>query len=208
MRTTVRLMVAVSWMLALSAGVVRAEDATQPAQPPMDPAKQAAMEAMQKLGSPGEAHKIFEPLVGKWSYTGQMWMSADGQPDTMTGTATNSLAFGGRFLKQEFTGTMAGNPQPFEGLGYTGYDNIRKEYQSIWLDNMSTGVMMSTGQNDPAAGLTLQGDFSCPMTGEAHRTMKSIWKITDPDHNTYESWMNGKDGKPFKAMEIKYTRAQ
>ncbi len=55
-------------------------------------------------------------------------------PPAMAGTTTNSLIFGGRFLKQEVRGTVEGHP-PFEGIGITGYDNIRKEYQSVWFDN-------------------------------------------------------------------------
>ena len=107
-------------------------------------AEQAMKEKMMKLTSPTEAHKVFEPLAGKWNYIAKMWMTPEAKADEMTGTAESTVIYGGRFLKQEFKGTWMG--QPFEGLGYTGYDVIKGEYVSIWLDNMATGIMVATGQ--------------------------------------------------------------
>ena len=205
MRTAVQSVIVVLWVLVLGGATAHAEQ-MKPVQPAMDPAKQAAMEAMQKLGSPSDAHKALEPLVGTWTYTAQWWMAPATQPQSMTGTTTNTLVFGGRFLKQEIHGQATDQP-PFEGLGFIGYDNIRKEYQSVWLDNMATGMMVGAGQFDAATkSLTGQGDFSCPLTGEAHRPFRAIWKVDDQDHNTYENYMRTPDGREFKVMEIHYTR--
>ena len=44
----------------------QADDA-KPVQPTADAAKQAAMEALKRLGSPSEV----EPLAGSWTYTAQ-----------------------------------------------------------------------------------------------------------------------------------------
>ncbi len=192
-------------MLALSGDVAQAEQA-KPAPLAMDPAKEAAMKAMQQLGSPSEGHKALEPFTGTWTYIAQWWMSPDAPPESMAGTATNSVIFGGRFLKQEIRGEAQGQP-PFEGLGFTGYDNIRKAYQSVWFDNMATGMMVGTGVFDAATKtLTDQGDFSCPLTGEAHRPFRTAWTVVDQDHTTYENYMRTPEGREFKAMEIHYTR--
>ena len=207
MRSADRVVGVVLWMLTLGVSVAQAEE-TKPTQPAMDPAKQAAMEAMQRLGSPSEGHKALEPLTGTWTYTAQWWMSPEASPESMTGTATNSLIFGGRFMKQEIRGQAEGQP-PFEGIGFTGYDNIRKEYQSVWFDNMATGMMMGAGQFDAATKtLTDQGDFSCPLTGEAHRWFRTAWTVVDQHHTTYENYMRTPEGREFKAMEIHYTRTQ
>ncbi len=207
MRAMIRFMIVVSWVLVLHGRFAHAESAKS-AQPAMSPEKQAAMEVMQQLGSPSEGHKALEPFVGTWSYTAQWWMSPEAPPESMTGTATNSLIFGGRFLKQEFRGEVQSQP-PFEGIGYIGYDNIRKAYQSVWLDNMATGMMVGAGAFDAATQtLTDQGDFSCPLTGEAHRPFRAVWKVVDQNHMTYESYMRTPEGREFKSMEIHYTRAQ
>ena len=206
MRTVIHSIVVVSGMLALSVGVASAEEKTA-AQPAANSEQQAAMAALQKLGSPGEAHKALQPFVGTWTYTAAWWTSPDAEPQAMTGLAVNSLIFGGRFLKQEIRGDAEGMP-PFEGLGFTGYDTIRKEYASIWFDSMATGLMTGAGQFDAATQtLTTQSDVSCPITGEAHRKSREAWKLVDPTHTIYESYAHTPEGKEFKSLEIHYTRA-
>ena len=184
-----------------------AEDA---AQAPAADAKAAAdkemQEKMMKMMAPGEAHKALEPLVGKWNYTAKFWMMPEAKADESTGTSESSMIYGGRFLKQEVKGMW--NGQPFEGMGYTGYDNIRGEYISIWIDGMATGIMKASGQYDAASKtFNLSGSNSCPLTGEKDRQGRSETKIADNDHNTYSSYAAGPDGKEFKMMEIEYTRA-
>ena len=95
MRPAGRSVVVVSWVLAVSGGLAHAEQGTI-AQPAMDPAQQAAMEAMQRLSSPSENHKALEPLAGTWTYTAQWWISPEGSPQSMTGTALNTVIFGAR----------------------------------------------------------------------------------------------------------------
>jgi Protein of unknown function (DUF1579) len=100
-------------------------------------------------------------------------------------------------------GTSMG--QPFEGMGIMGYDNEKKQYQSVWIDNMGTGIMTGSGNYDPnTKTLTDQGKFSCPAEGE--KSYRAVLKMKDNDNFTYEWYMAGPDGKEFRAMEIVYTR--
>ena len=213
MRTAAWIVVAGVAIAAVGVARAQQEKLASPAmdqakQGAMDPAMQAAMEKMKVLGAPSEGHKALEPLIGSWSYTAQFWMQPDSQPETMTGSVVNTLIFGGRFLKQEFSGTaMAEGQPPFEGLGILGFDNIRKEYQTVWFDNMSTSMMRGAGQFDASTStLSDSGDFSCPVTGESHRWYRSAWTVTDANHTTYESYSRTPEGREFKSMEIHYTR--
>ncbi len=202
MRHRTRIMVAV-WAMTL--GVAQAEEAAAP--PSADAATSTAMEAMQRLGSPSEGHPAFEPLIGAWPYEARGWMAPDAPPQAMAGTATNTAIFGGRFLKQEVIGHTEGQPV-FKGLGFTGYDNLRQEYQSVWFDNMMTGMMVGAGRFDAATRtLTDQGEFSCPVTGEPHRWFRTAWTVVDANHTTYETYARVPDGREFKSLEIRYTRA-
>ena len=99
--------------------------------------------------------------------------------------------------------------KPFEGIGIIGYDNVAKEYNSIWLDNVSTGIMKASAKYDDATNVfTEEGSFSCPLTGKKDNSYKSITKIIDADHYSYEMWHDDvKTGKNYKAMEISYERA-
>lgn len=183
--------------------------AAQAAEPKkMTPEQQAMMEKMTKLGSPSEGHKALSPFIGKWTSVVRYWMAPGGPAEESKGTNVNEWALGGRFVEQHYTGTMS-NGQPFEGLGITGYDNIRGEYQSIWLDSMMTGIMYGTGSFDAAMkAVKVSGEFSCPMTGEKNRWFRFEWKVIDNDHHTYYSYAKTPDGKEFRNMEITFTRAK
>ena len=168
-------------------------------------AQDPKMAEMMKMGAPGENHKILSSFVGRWQHTGKFSMSADEKPQVSNGTSVNQWILGGRFLQQEAKGDMMG--QPFDGLGYNGYDNMKGEYTSVWLDNMSTSIMTGSSQYDPATQtFTETGTFACPMTGEKNKPYRAILKILDKDHYSYEMFMKDKDGKEFKGMELQYTR--
>ncbi len=162
---------------------------------------------MMKYGSPNDRHKVLEPTVGKWTCVIKGWMKPGDKPEEATGTADISWILGGRFLKQEFKGSWAG--QPFEGMGLTGYDILREEYQSIWVDNMATGMMQAAGFYNPKTRtITTTGQFSCPMTGEKARWVRSDLKIKSNDSHVYTSYFKVPDGREFKSMEITYTRSK
>ncbi len=123
---------------------------------------------------------------------------------TSAGTATQQWILGGRYLEQRFKGDFAG--MPFEGIGYTGYDNVKKQYWGTWIDSMSTGVMTSAGSG-PSDGKTWEftATMSDPTTGK-DSVGKEKLTIVDADHHTMEMWSPGPDGKMFKTMEISYSR--
>ena len=133
-------------------------------------------------------------------------MAPGAPPEQSTGTSENTWALGGRYVQQTFHGSMMG--QPFEGIGYIGYDNIKKQYVSTWMDNMSTAVMSSTGSLDASGkGMTFKGTMDDPMSGKPMK-MEEKMSIADNDHHMLEMWSPGPDGKMFKSMEITYTRKQ
>lgn len=168
--------------------------------PPFDP---AMMEAMTKAGTPGDAHKKLDAFAGSWTAKIRSWMAPGADPMTMDGTAETRWVMGGRYLEERFKGSFMG--APFDGLGYTGYDNVRKQYWSMWMDSMSTGIFVSTGAMSDAKSFTFTGMMPDPMTGKDMRTDTKII-LTDADHHTTEMWAPAHDGKPYKMMEIVYTR--
>ncbi len=171
--------------------------------PQMD--EKAAMEMMMKLASPGEMHKKLDPLVGTFDTKVTMWMAPGAPAQTSSGTSKNAWVLGGRYLSQTFDGKFM--DMPFSGQGYTGYDNIRKQYFGIWMDNMGTGVMVSEGSMDSANSWSFSSKMPDPMSG-AMMDVKEKVVIKDNDHHSMEMWIPAPDGKPFKTMEIEYSRAK
>jgi hypothetical protein len=185
---------------ALSAVAQEHEHGGKP--PEMDP---AMMQAMMAAGTPGEAHKKLDALAGTWDTKIAMWMAPGTEPMVSTGTAENRWIMGGRYLEQRYKGDFGGTT--FEGIGFTGYDNIRKRYWSSWIDNMSTSLMTSTGAMKDAKTFTFTGVTPDPMTAK-DVTIDETITVTDADHHLLEMWSPGPDGKVYKSMEISFSRAK
>lgn len=160
------------------------------------------MEAMIKAGTPGDPHKALDGFVGTWNTKVSMWEAPGQEPMVSEGVSENRWIMGNRYLEQRFTSTFMG--VPFEGLGYTGYDNVKKRYWGTWMDNMSTAVMSSTGSLKGKV-FSFVGTMPDPMTGKDMKVDEKI-TIVDADNHVMEMWGAGPDGKKMKMMEIVYTR--
>ena len=167
----------------------------------MDP--QAMMELYKNLATPGEPHKQFASLAGSWTTTTKSWMEPGKPPMESTGSAEMKMLLDGRFLYQEFTGEMMG--QPFSGVGIDAYDNLRKRYVTVWLDTMSTGVFTMEGTaSADGKTITLKGQHG--ETGGGQMTHRAIWKLVDANTQTFEMYGAHGHGKEMKMLEIAYTR--
>jgi len=165
---------------------------------------QAEMEAMMKAATPGDAHKKLNAMAGSFNAEVKMWMQPGAPPVGGGGVAENTWALDGRWLEQHFTGTFMG--MPFTGVGFTGYDNIKKKYVGTWMDTMTTSMMISSGTaNADGKSYTFTSSMDDPMTGKSTPVKETI-TVVDDDHHTLEMWGAGPDGKMFKTMEIAYTR--
>lgn len=161
------------------------------------------MKAMMAAATPGENQKMLAKSAGSWTASVTMWMQPGQPPTTSTAEATNEMVLGGRYLKSVNKGNMMG--QPFEGIGYTGYDNVKKQFVNSWVDNFGTGIMTMTGKWDDASkSITYTGSMGDPMTGK-DTPFREVWTFVDDNHQVLEMYYP-MAGKEFKSMEIKFTR--
>ncbi|BCA56979.1 conserved exported protein of unknown function [Nitrospira sp. KM1] len=168
---------------------------------PADP--QAMMEAYQKLATPGEPHKLFATLAGSWTTKTKSWMEPGKPPVESTGSAEMKMLLGGRFLQQEFSGEMMG--QPFNGYGIDGYDNLRKKYVTAWIDTMGTGLFIMEGTASPdGKTITMKGQHA--ELGGGQMTHRAVWKIIDENTQTFDMYGSHHGQKEMKMMEITYQR--
>lgn len=176
------------------------------ADPPKNDAamQKEMMEAMMRAGTPGDAHKLLNGMAGTFNAKVSMWMMPGQPPAVSEGTSTTQWILDGRYLETRFDGTFMG--QPFRGIGYTGYDNVKKQYWSTWMDNTTTGIMVMTGTtSDGGKSWTWNGSMPDPMTGKETALVEKV-SVADTDHATWEMWGPGMDGKNYKMMQIDYTR--
>jgi hypothetical protein len=162
--------------------------------------QEAMMKAYLELAKPGEAHAKLAEMAGDWNYVMLSYEDPE-HPMEITGTATMNMVMDGRYLRQETEGMMMGSP--FTGVGVTGYNNITKEYESIWYDNMGTGIMKSVGHAEGDV-VVMHSEYVDPMT---HKSMdvKTVSKMVNKDEQTF-TWYNVDGETEVKAFEITYTR--
>lgn len=187
-----------TWLcaLAVSVGVAQADDKMMP--------DDAMMKAVMQRTMPGPQHAALAKMAGTWDAMVKSWMSPDAPPMESKGVCEEVMVMGGRYLQQNFHGEMMG--QSFEGVGYTGYDNVTQKYIGYWMDNMSTGFMTTTGT--PTAdgkGFVFTGVMSDPMTNSVLPSEQHV-SFPDDNHMHFEIWAPGPGGKNMKWLEIDYTR--
>ena len=170
----------------------------------VDPTMEKMMKDAGAACTPGSAHQALEPLVGEWNVEVKTWMTPDAPPVASKGTAKSTWTLKGRFIQQEFSGDFMG--QPFHGISFTGHDNVRGKYRSVWIDDMSTTMVVSEGDADGGGKvITLGGSYACAMTGEKDKTTTQIYRILSPDKHVFEMHDPAR-GEHSKVMEITYIR--
>ena len=138
------------------AGLALADNKTAPA---VDPQMAEMMKKAEEAAAPSAAHKKLEPFVGEWNAEVKMWMSPDAPPEVSKGTAKSTWILNGRYVQEDFSGEMMG--KPFKGMSLTGYDNVRQKYRGVWVDDMSTTIVTSEGDIDPAGKVfTFGGNYA------------------------------------------------
>ena len=168
------------------------------------PDTEEMMKKFEAAGKPGPAHKALNALVGEWNVEGRCWMNPEGPPTINKGTASARWILDGRFVQEDFKGEFMG--KTFDGIGITGYDNMKKKYTGAWIDGMSTGMFISEGTADAENKVfTFHGKMDDPMTGQMNKPYKFVVRILDPNKHTFE--MHDLTlGEKSKTMEMTYTR--
>jgi hypothetical protein len=188
--------------LVLALAAVPAPAADQGAgQQEMDMA--ALMEAYARYGTPGEHHRQLAERAGTFQVKVTVWPAPGAPPDVSEGTSERTLMMDGRYLMERFSGTTPMGP--FQGIGVTGFDNIKQRFVAIWIDSMSTGIFTSESTRIGNNAVEYRGESPDPMTS-SFITTRSVDTKVDANTFRYESYTPLPGGGEFKNMEIVYTR--
>lgn len=164
-------------------------------------------EKMASNAQPREPHEFLAKMAGTYSCTLRMWAGPDAQnqpPMESRGQAWIEPVLGGRFMQMKFAAAMMG--QPFEGLGYLGFDNSRRIFTSSWMDTMSTSTLYMTGSiNREGDQINLFGAADEPALGEYGKIIKYTYNFVDDDTFIFRAW-EVQYGDPWKVIEIEYRR--
>lgn len=150
---------------------------------------------------PGEHHEHLAKVVGTWDAVTSFVVDPSQPPLDGTGTMECEMVLGGRYVQGHFhMDDMMG--MPFDGISFAGYDNLRQEFVSTWMDSMGTGIMYMTGQME-GQKMELQGSVAAPG-GEKHMKIVTEWQ--DDDHFTDTFMDKQPDGSWVQSGQISYTR--
>ncbi|MGC4057660.1 MAG: DUF1579 domain-containing protein [Chitinophagaceae bacterium] len=190
---------------AETAAAASAKDTSVTEAPHVKPDSATAMKNWEAYATPGDMQKLMSSWDGEWTGECSMWMSPDTPPVKSQTTAVYKTILGGRYSESIHTGNMMG--MAFEGKGLTAYDNARKVFQSTWIDNMGTGIMILEGKwDEPSHSLTLSGKMVMGDMGDGSQTdVKEVIRFDDPDHQVMEMYYFD-NGKEVKSMEIRSER--
>ena len=159
---------------------------------------------MEKYMVPGPEHGRLKKFVGTWEAHAKMWMTPGQPPTESVGEMVSRLILGGRYLYSEYNATFMG--KPFKGIGITGFDRFKKQYVSIWMDDMSTAIYHLSGKYDADSKVAEEtGVWDDVVTGE-QTAVRSVTTILSDNTYRADMYATGADGKEFKTMEILYTR--
>jgi hypothetical protein len=176
-------------------------------QPQLPPGwTEADMQACMEAGTPGPMHAHLAESIGVWKGKTTMWMAPGAEPIKSECTSTITAMMDGRFIKCETAGDMPGMG-PFNGFGLYGFDNVSEKFQSTWIDNCGTGMMVGTGElSSDGDTLTWTYTYNCPITKKPVK-MREVDRRTGKDTSTLEMYnTDPKSGKEYKMMEIALTR--
>ncbi len=154
---------------------------------------------------PGPEHDMLEHLAGRWALEVTATIVEGDEPVQATLTSDYRWLFGGRFLRGEYDGYVMG--ELFQAKELLGYDNYRRQYNSIWIDNMTTAFTHGMGYYDARQeALILEGVQDDVERGVRDEKFRFIYRFEDADNMTIELWRPDQGGKMFQAAKIAATR--
>ena len=158
------------------------------------------MAAWKKSSTPGLQHAELAKMAGTWNVKATSWMKPGATPEQWSGTADCKMTMDGRYLVEDFSGTMSMGP--YHGHGMLGFNNQTGQWEHVWIDDMGTAMMISQGKSD--AGKTeLHSTGTCPLNGE-RVSMRMVLMSHGDDERTVDMWSTFPGQPEFQSMSLRY----
>jgi len=197
MRSRIQLSAAVAIAFGLAASAGAQEAKTVAANAEIVKALTAAME-------PGEGQKRLEFMVGTFDVKIRTWVDPSEAPVESRAVAVCQWVLGNRYVQNMLSGFVAG--EPFNAIGYAGFDNVTNKYVATYMDSGSTGMEWFTGTMDPDGKLAkMTTTVYDEVSLEPRQAEMRLGIATNGDHVT-ELWQADGSGKLVKVIELQYTR--
>lgn len=170
---------------------------------------QEALQQMLEAMRPVAEHKELAALAGRW--TQEITYSMGGAPMKASGTVTNRMVLGGRFLVSEGTspnpaGPGLGDPA-MEFMTTYGFDRRTQEFTIIGLDTMGTYYVTAAGTKTDARTIVMRGETLDEHAGSREmRKYDMVLKFIDADTYMSEIIFHFPGRPPQTIVSVTYRR--
>ena len=149
----------------LTAVRLRAGEEPEKAPAGQDPAAAEAdyMARMMELATPGPEHEELQKEAGPRVMEMEFDWMGTGTWTKVRADAVCKPLLGGRYMQEDVSFEMEG--MPMTGISIVGYDKLKGEYTSLWMDSMSTWWITSRGKKGADGVVEFKGTMA-DLAGE------------------------------------------
>ena len=154
----------------------------------------------------GRMHHLLVQWSGHWREEIKIWATPNTkEPTTTPAIRDGRMAAEGRFLTSTTVGQIG--TSPYEAQSVMGFDNAKKVFVKTWFDNLGTSILVLEGTYDEKANVVdFVGYTTDPLTRKAVK-VHQIMRLIDPSTQVLEVFVELKEGKETKSMEITSIRS-
>ena len=149
-------------------------------------------------------HHYLEQWAGHWRDEMKVWVGENPEPTIYRLEKEGRTSCEGKLLMRTISGRM--NTGPYEAYETLNYDNLKHKFVKTWFDNLGTNILVLEGTLDEKTNtLVFEGTTIDPLTMQTIK-VRQVLHIQDPENQLLEVFVQLKDEKPIKTMEVKSTR--
>lgn len=168
--------------------------------PPM-PKETPEERAMQMNSrSLGPMHQLLVQWSGLWHDEMKVWREEGGDFTPAVVERDGRMAADGHFLVSTIMGQM--NNERYEAQSIMGYDNNKRVFTKVWFDNFGSSILVLEGIFDPNTNTIDFTGYTTNPVNKAPLKIHQVLKMKDPANQELTIFMEGKNGKEFKAIEV------
>jgi len=154
--------------------------------------------------TPGGPHEQLKYKAGRWTVKMEIWDNPGAPSRASVGEAEMKLILGGRYLLDTTNCTFDG--MPFEGMGITGYDNLKKKFVTVWIDNLGTGLSVGEGTCDESKKTYSFNMMAPDAVSGTYKPTRAVERVVSDDQWVFEMFETEADGKERLTMRSTYSR--
>jgi hypothetical protein len=157
-----------------------------------------------EMPKPSKEHELLSQFAGDWEVTAETVALPNVEPLKCEGTESAKMV-GGFWLVGQTEASMMG--MKVNSLLTIGYNPTKKKYVGTFVCSADSTLWEYEGtMDDDGKKLTLTTEGPSPLDPSKTGQYREELELTDKDHKTFTSYMQGEDGKWVKMVTMSYTR--